>query len=147
MVKQPSKFGRAVALSTCPADAFGEFTPPELVMVADEKDWENAKQRKAALLADPAFYKPPIVDEGEDYFAEIYNMPVLPYAGCFLGFPTVFNPLGAIPPPTTNFSREFHTTTVAILGQSTRNVCDLKVAAEVLCRHLPLGVSTVVIGP
>ena len=34
MVKQPSRFGRAVALSTCPADAFGQFTPPELVMVA-----------------------------------------------------------------------------------------------------------------
>ena len=47
-------------------------------VAADEVDWENARQRKAALLADPAFYKPPIVDEGEDYFAEIYNMPVLP---------------------------------------------------------------------
>eukprot|EP01045_Picozoa_sp_COSAG04_P021624 COSAG04_NODE_2347_length_4290_cov_1.821045_5_plen_66_part_00 len=49
-------------------------------------------------------YKPPVVDD-EDFFAEIYNMAVLPYAGLYLGFATVFNPIGAIPPPATNFTR------------------------------------------
>lgn len=58
----------------------------------------------AALRADLAFYKPPVIDD-EDYFAEIYNMAVLPFHGMYLGFPTVFNPLGAVPPPDTNFSR------------------------------------------
>jgi hypothetical protein len=33
------------------------------------------------------------------------NCAVLPYHGLYLGFPTVFNPMGAIPPPDTNFSR------------------------------------------
>ena len=46
------------------------------------------------------------MDEEEDFMAEVYNMPVLPYEGLYLGFPTLFNPLGAIPPPTTNFTRE-----------------------------------------
>ena len=48
----------------------------------------------------------PIVDEEEDFMAEVYNMPLLPYEGLYLGFPTLFTPLGAIPPPTTNFTRE-----------------------------------------
>jgi hypothetical protein len=55
-------------------------------------------------LEDDRFLKPPIVD-ADDYFAEIYNMPVLCYHGLYLGFPTLFNPLGAIPPPITNFTR------------------------------------------
>ena len=32
-------------------------------------------------------------------------MAVLPYQGIYIGFPTVFNPFGAIPPPATNFTR------------------------------------------
>ena len=57
-VKQPSRFGRSVALSTCPASDFGAFSPPELIFQADELDWENARARRAQLLADPRFYKP-----------------------------------------------------------------------------------------
>ena len=29
----------------------------------------------------------------------------MPYHGLYLGFPSLFNPLGAIPPPDTNFTR------------------------------------------
>ena len=32
-------------------------------------------------------------------------MTVMPYQGLYIGFPTVFNPIGAIPPPATNFTR------------------------------------------
>ena len=80
------------------------FSEPELLIKADETDWDNARQRVAQLRGDPKMYKPPIVDD-EDFFAEIYNMAVLPYAGLYLGFATVFNPIGAIPPPATNFTR------------------------------------------
>ena len=80
------------------------FSEPELLIKADETDWDNARQRVAQLRGDPSMYKPPVVDD-EDFFAEIYNMAVMPYAGLYLGFATVFNPIGAIPPPATNFTR------------------------------------------
>ena len=32
-------------------------------------------------------------------------MAILPYQGLYIGFPTVFNPIGAIPPPATNYTR------------------------------------------
>ena len=32
-------------------------------------------------------------------------MAVMPYQGIYIGFPTIFNPFGAIPPPRTNFTR------------------------------------------
>ena len=32
-------------------------------------------------------------------------MPVLPYAGAYIGFPNLYNPIGAIPPPQMNFTR------------------------------------------
>jgi hypothetical protein len=106
-VKQPSTTGRAVALSTCGVGPeFGHFSAPKLVLQADEEDAENGRRRKAALLAeDSPYYRPPIADPCEDMMAEIYNMPVLPYEGRYLGFPTLFNPIGAIPPPMTNFTR------------------------------------------
>ena len=103
-VKQPTEFGRSVFLCQSPAHDFGSFSAPELMIKADDTDWANARSRVKNLCEDPAFLTPPIVDD-EDYFAEIYNMAVLPYAGMYLGFPTVFNPIGAIPPPATNFTR------------------------------------------
>ena len=66
---------------------------------------QNDQNRSDALTV--LFLRPqPIVDEEEDFMAEVYNMPLLPYEGLYLGFPTLFTPLGAIPPPTTNFTRE-----------------------------------------
>jgi hypothetical protein len=32
-------------------------------------------------------------------------MAVMPYQGIYIGFPSIFNPFGAIPPPRTNFTR------------------------------------------
>ena len=102
LVKQPTEWGRSVWLST--SRDFAEFTEPELIFHADETDWENCRQRVRQVIEDPAYITPPIVDD-EDYFAEIYNMAVLPYQGFYIGFPTVFNPIGAVPPPHTNFTR------------------------------------------
>jgi hypothetical protein len=100
LVKSPSRYGRSVALATSPTgSSFGAFSAPGLVMQADERDWAIGRERRIALVADPKMLKPPIVD------VDIYGMPVLVYEGLYLGFPTVFNPLGAIPPPLTNFTR------------------------------------------
>ena len=102
LVKQPTEWGRSVWLAT--SRDFDHFTAPELIFHADETDWENCRQRVRTIIDDPAYITPPIVDD-EDYHAEIYNMAVMPYQGLYIGFPTVFNPIGAIPPPATNFTR------------------------------------------
>ncbi len=102
MVKQPTEWGRSVWLAT--SRDFDHFTEPELIFHADETDWENCRQRVRTIVVDPAYITPPLVDD-EDYHAEIYNMAVMPYQGLYIGFPTVFNPFGAIPPPATNFTR------------------------------------------
>jgi hypothetical protein len=102
LVKQGTEWGRSVFLST--TSDFKHFTQPELIFHADEIDWENCRQRVRRLLQDPAYISPPLVDD-EDYFAEVYNMAVMPYQGFYIGFPTIFNPIGVIPPPETNFTR------------------------------------------
>ena len=102
LVKQQTEWGRSVWLAT--SRDFDHFSEPKLIFHADEKDWENCRQRVRNIIDDPAYITPPIIDD-EDYFAEIYNMAVLPYQGLYIGFPTIFNPFGAIPPPATNFTR------------------------------------------
>jgi hypothetical protein len=102
LVKQPTEWGRSVWLST--STDFERFSEPQLILHADETDWENCRQRVRELIDNPAYITPPIVDDS-DYFAEIYNMAILPYQGLYIGFPTVFNPIGAIPPPATNYTR------------------------------------------
>ncbi len=101
-VKQPTEWGRSVWLST--STDFNEFTEPKLIFHTDEQDRENRRRRVREVIDNPAYITPPIVDE-EDYIAECYNMAVLPYQGFYIGFPTIFNPFGAVPPPATNFTR------------------------------------------
>jgi hypothetical protein len=103
-VKHGTEWGRSVFLSTAPADNFGEFTEPELIFCSDEIDRENGRERIKKVLQDPKMLSPPIVDN-VDYISEIYNMHILPYEGFYIGFPTVFNPIGAIPAPETNYTR------------------------------------------
>ena len=101
-MKQQSEWGRSVWLST--SEDFTTFTDPVLIFHSDEIDRENRRQRVRNIIEDPAYITPPLLDD-IDYIAEIYNMAVLPYQGIYIGFPTVFNPFGAIPPPATNFTR------------------------------------------
>jgi len=102
LVKQQTEWGRSVWLST--SKDFTTFTDPVLIFHSDEIDRENRRQRVRKIIEDPAYITPPLLDD-IDYIAEIYNMAVLPYQGLYIGFPTVFNPFGAIPPPATNFTR------------------------------------------
>ena len=104
MVKLPTEHGRSVWLSQA-TDFCGEFSTPELILHADEVDHQNAKDRVAAFLADPTMLSPPIVEPPGTYNAEVYNMAVMPYRGLYVGFPTIYNPIGAIPPPETNSTR------------------------------------------
>jgi hypothetical protein len=102
LVKLPTEWGRSVWLAT--SKDFVRFTDPKLILHADEIDRENCAQRVREVMNNPAYIKPPIFDD-QDYAAEIYLMPVLPYAGAYIGFPNLYNPIGAIPPPQMNFTR------------------------------------------
>ena len=101
-VKHGTRWGRSVWLSTC--TEFGQFSKPELILSTDEVDWENCRKRVRKIVEDPAYLTPFIVDD-EDYIAELYMMPILPYEGIYVGFPRIFNPVGAQPPPHMNFTR------------------------------------------
>ncbi len=92
IVKHRTEWGRSAFLSTSPD--CGDWTDPELVLHTDEIDRENRKRRIQAVVDDPAYLSPPVVD-GRDYLAQLYMMPVLPYEGLYVGFPLLFNPSGA----------------------------------------------------
>ena len=102
LVKLSTEWGRSVWLST--SSDFREFTEPKLIFHTDEIDRENRRRRVREVIENPAYITPPIIDD-EDYIAECYNMAVLPYQGFYIGFPTIFNPIGAVPPPATNYCR------------------------------------------
>ena len=102
MVKQGTEWGRSVFLST---SKDGEhYSDLELIFHTDEQDWENCRERVRQVLDNPAYIKPPIIDD-EDYIAEAYHMAVMPYEGLYVGFPLILNPIGAVPPPHMNFTR------------------------------------------
>jgi hypothetical protein len=101
LVKQPTDWGRSVWLSRS-AD-FERWTDPSLILHSDEVDRANRRERIQKVVEDPAYLSPAIVDE-TDYIAEIYQMAVLPYEGVYIGFPVLFNPAGAIPPPHMNYT-------------------------------------------
>jgi hypothetical protein len=100
-VKHGTQWGRSVFLSE--STDFLTWTAPQVVLHADEQDHANARERIRRVVADPAYLSPPIVDAC-GYPAETYQMAVLPYEGLYIGFPLLFNPAGAIPPPQTNFT-------------------------------------------
>ncbi len=102
LVKHGTKWGRSVFLATS-KDA-EHYSDPELIFHTDEIDWENCRRRVREHLANPAFIQPPYVDD-QDYFAEAYHMAVMPYEGLYVGFPLIFNPFGAAPPPHMNHNR------------------------------------------
>lgn len=101
-VKHGTEWGRSVFLST--SEDFIHFTEPKLIFHSDEIDRQNRRQRVREVIENPAYITPPIIDD-TDYIAEVYQMAVMPYEGVYLGFPAIFNPFGAIPPPEKNFTR------------------------------------------
>ena len=102
MVKQSTQFwGRSVWLSV--SKDFLNWTDLKLILHSDETDRAHRGRRVQAVVDDPAYLSPPIVDD-TDYIAEVYNMAVLPYEGIYIGFPVLFNPAGAIPPPQLNYT-------------------------------------------
>ncbi len=101
-VKHGTEWGRSVWLST--STDFVHFTEPELIFHSDELDQEHRKRRIEKVVQSPAHLSPPLVDD-TDHLAQVYQMAVMPYAeNLYIGFPVLFNPAGAIPPPQRNFT-------------------------------------------
>jgi hypothetical protein len=94
IVKHRTEWGRSAFLSTSPD--FDHWSDPELVLHTDEIDRENRRRRVQAIVDDPEYLSPPVVD-GQEYLAQLYMLPVMPYEGLYVGFPLVFNPSGADP--------------------------------------------------
>ena len=63
--------GRSIALAT--SKDFDNWTQPELVFHADEKDMELAKEHIAERLANPKMVQP-TYNVPEEYFVDVYNM-------------------------------------------------------------------------
>ena len=101
LVKHGTEWGRSVWLAT--SKDFVHWTEPKLIFHSDETDKENRRRRIREVVQNPAYLSPPIVD-GTDYIAEVYQMAVMPYEGIYVGFPGLFNPAGAIPPPQMNYT-------------------------------------------
>ena len=101
LVKHGTDWGRSVWLATSPD--FIDWTEPELIFHSDEIDRANRARRIQAVIENPDYLSPPLVDD-TDYIAQVYQMPVMPYEGIYIGFPVLFNPAGAIPPPQKNYT-------------------------------------------
>ena len=98
-VKHRGPFGRSVYLST--SSDFEHWTPPELIFHADQLDQELGRRRISELLANPKLYTP-YIKNPDEYNVEIYNMPVFPYEGIYVGLPNFFESSGRTPPPHNN---------------------------------------------
>ena len=98
-VKQRGPFGRSVYLST--SSDFESWTPPMLIFHADWLDQELGRRRIREHLANPKLYTP-LINKPDEYNVEIYNMPVFPYEGTYIGLPNFFESSGRTPPPHNN---------------------------------------------
>ena len=93
-VKQVGPYGRSVYLST--SKNFNEWTDPKLIFHADGYDQELGRKRLADRMSNPRWV-PLTVNKASHYNVDIYNMPVFPYEGQYIGLPMKFHQSGPTP--------------------------------------------------
>ena len=93
-VKHRGPFGRSVYLSL--SKDFENWTDPELIFHADAYDQLLGEKRVRDHLSNPRL-RLMTVNQPAHYNAEIYNMPVFPYEGIYIGLPTFFESSGHSP--------------------------------------------------
>jgi len=93
-VKHEGPYGRSVYLSL--SRDFETWTAPKLIFHADGVDQERGRSRIAARLTDPR-YAPLAINQPDQYNVDIYNMPVFPYQGIYIGMPMKFHQSGPTP--------------------------------------------------
>ncbi len=90
-VKHRGPFGRSVYLSL--STDFERWTDPELIFHADAYDQLLGEERVREHLANPRL-RTMTINQPEHYNTEIYNMPVFPYEGIYIGLPNHFESSG-----------------------------------------------------
>ncbi len=85
------EFGRAASLSV--SDDFVHWSEPKLVFWGDEIDQENGRKRIEEAIQDPD-RRSPLIVKHDQFFTDVYNMPVFDYEDIYLGLPTMFNQSG-----------------------------------------------------
>lgn len=98
-VKHEGPYGRSVYLVT--SKDFNEWTTTRMIFHADGEDQTASRSRIAARLIDPRF-APLTINRPADYNTDVYNMPVFPYEGIYIGTPMFFNQSGPNPAPIGN---------------------------------------------
>ncbi len=93
-VKHRGPFGRSVFLSL--SEDFENWTSPELIFHADAYDQRLGEKRIREHLTDPSL-RMMTYNQPEHYNTEIYNMPVFPYEGVYIGLPNFFEASGHSP--------------------------------------------------
>lgn len=93
-VKHRGPFGRSVFLSL--SGDFERWTDPELIFHADAYDQLLGERRVKDHLANPQL-RLMTVNQPEHYNTEVYNMPVFPYEGTYIGLPNFFEAAGHSP--------------------------------------------------
>lgn len=86
------EFGRAVSLSL--SDDFVRWTEPRMIFWADEVDQQLGRDRIEAAMRDRD-QRGPIVADPDQYFTDVYNMPVFTYEDLYLALPVMFHQSGA----------------------------------------------------
>ena len=85
-VKHRGPYGRSWYLTT--SEDFRNWSAQELVFHADQVDQENGRSRLRRFFEDPA-YLTPVYNRPEEWRTDVYNFPVFPYEGLYLGLPVL----------------------------------------------------------
>lgn len=93
-VKHAAPYGRSVYLAV--SKDFVTWTEPRLIFHADGEDQVIGRQRIAERVSDPRWV-PMTINQPSHYNVDIYNMPVFPYEGMYLGLPMKFHQTGPTP--------------------------------------------------
>lgn len=114
MVKGSNEFGRAFNLSM--SEDFVHWSAPRFLFGADAADQPMARDVIRKRLADPGLQKTLFVEPDPDtgwtppagvtyqptWRVEVYNIPVFPYEGVYIGLPTMYYPTGTDLPARNN---------------------------------------------
>ena len=94
-VKHGGPYGRAFYLTT--STDFQTWSDQQLIFHADQIDQENGFERLQRFFDDPA-YLTPVYNRPEEWRTDVYNFPVFPYEGMYLGLPVMHHWAGKHPP-------------------------------------------------
>ncbi len=96
-VKQGGPYGRSVYLTT--SEDFEQWTEPELIFHADDRDQELGRRNIEERLADARMWKPlpSFKIDPSVYNVDVYNMGVFRYEGLYIGTPALYHAVARVP--------------------------------------------------